>query len=273
MSPTPTLSIWRRHAHIGVPLLLMALHLGPLALGWYYGWQWAVAGLLGVGLVLTYGTLYPHSCLFGAAIRRFPGTGRSVVLTIDDGPCDDTEELLHILAGRRARAVFFLIGERAAQRPQDVCRILAGGHLIGNHTHTHPAYWYWCFPPWLQRREVRQCQHALTAISGVAPGLFRAPVGMRNPYCNLIAAEFALHVIGWQARGWDGVNTPLAKIIASIRRSLCPGAIVLLHQGLPHSPEVLRGVLGMLENDGWTTTLPAAWLSAAPTAATPPAHG
>jgi hypothetical protein len=46
---------------------------------------------------------------------------------------------------------------------------------------------------------------------------------------------------------------------------------VLLHQGLPHSPEVLRRVLEMLENDGWTPTLPAAWLSAASSAGIPPA--
>ena len=194
-----------------------------------------------------------------------------MILTIDDGPCADTGELLDLLAARRARAVFFLIGERALQRPQDVRRIIAEGHLIGNHTHTHPARTYWSYPPWRQRREVGQCQRALASIGGVAPRLFRAPVGMRNPFCNLIAAEFSLQVIGWQARGWDGVNTPLERIIASLRRGLCPGAIILLHQGMPHSPEVLRRTLDMLGKDAWTTTLPDSWLNSAESAETLPA--
>ncbi|MCX6875728.1 MAG: polysaccharide deacetylase family protein [Verrucomicrobia bacterium] len=271
MTQTHPRSASRRHASIGVTMLLCAMHAAPLGLGYWCGWPWAVAGLLGVEMILAFSTLYPHSRLFGAAIRCFPSTERSVILTIDDGPCADTEELLGILAARRVRAVFFLIGERAAQRPADVQRIRAAGHLIGNHTHTHPAYWYWSFPPWRQRREVRECQRTLSSISGLEPKLFRAPVGMRNPYCNRIAAEFALAVVGWQARGFDGVNTPLENILASIRRKLCAGAIVVLHQGLPHSPEVLRGVLLMLEKEAWSTTLPEAWLNAAPSAGTPPA--
>ena len=254
-------SVLRRHASLGATLLLLAAHAGLLGLGFCCDWAWAGAGLLGVGLLLAGGTLYPHSRIFGSAVRRISGLDRGVILSIDDGPCADTEEVLQILAAHQARAVFFLIGERAAQRPADVQRIIAAGHLIGNHTQSHPAYWYWSFPPWRQRRELAQCQQTLRSISGHAPKLFRAPVGMRNPYCNLTAAEFGLAVIGWQARGFDGVDTPLDKITARIRRGLCSGAIVLLHQGLPHSPEVLRRVLRMLESEHWAPTLPAAWLS------------
>jgi len=266
MTQVPPRSAPRRYGSIGVTLLLFAIHAGLLVLGFCRSWPWAVAGLLGVGLGLTYGTLCPGSRLFGSAVRRLPGAQRNVILTIDDGPCADTDEMLRILASHGARAVFFLIGERALQRPDAVRRIIAAGHLIGNHTHTHPAYGFWSYPPWRQRRELDQCQRALTAICGFAPKLFRAPVGMRNPYCNLTAAEFGLAVIGWHARGFDGVNTPLEKTLASIRRQLCPGAIVLLHQGLPQSPEVLRRTLEMLESGQWSPTLPAAWRGAAASA-------
>lgn len=272
MTPVPRHREPLKSYRHGVTLLLWALHLGLVVLGWVAGWWWAVAGLIVLELVLTYSTVCPHSRLFGRAIRKVPGTGRAVILTIDDGPCEDTAEMLRILAAHQARAVFFLIGERAAQRPQDVQRIIAAGHLIGNHTQTHQAYWYWSFPTWRQRRELSASQQTLTSISGISPTLFRAPVGMRNPYCNLIAAEFGLQVIGWQARGFDGVDTPVEKIIALIRRRLCSGAIVLLHQGMPHSPVVLQRVLEMLEQDQWRTTLPEVWLSAAPSAGTPQAN-
>ena len=253
-------------------LLLAAAHAGLLVLGWHWGWLWAAGGTGVLGLGLTGCTLYPHCRVFGSATRGFASANRSVILTIDDGPCADTGEFLELLAAHRARAVFFLIGDRAAQRPEEVRRIVAAGHLVGNHTHTHACYWYWSFPPWRQRREIRQCQHTLTAITGQIPRLFRAPAGMRNPYCNLVAADFGLAVTGWRARGFDGVSTPLEKILATLRRGLRPGAIVLVHQGLPHSPEVLRRVLEMLAAEGWSTTLPEVWLNPPQSAETPPAN-
>lgn len=271
MAPPSSSSALHRHASLGMSLLLVGLHAGPVMLAWYCGWPWAVAGLLAVGIGIASGTLLPHSCLFGVATRSFPSEAREVILTIDDGPSADTDEMLRILASHRSRAVFFLIGDRAICRPDDVRRMVAAGHLIGNHTQTHPAYRYWSYPPWLQRRELDQCQRTLTSIIGLVPRLFRAPAGLRNPYCHLIAAEFSLEVVGWKARGFDGVNTPIEKIIATIRRQLSPGAIVLLHQGLPHSPEVLRRVLQMLDEDGWTTTLPESWLSPARASGIPPA--
>lgn len=270
MTTAPRQREYLRYYHYGVILLLGLAHVGVLVMAWYGAWAWAGFGFLLVALVLTHGTFYPHSRLFGAAVRSFPNNERTVILTIDDGPCADTDEILGILAEHRARAVFFLIGERALQRPQDVQRILAAGHLIGNHTQTHPAYGYWSYPPWMQGREIGQCQETLSAISGIKPKLFRAPVGMRNPFCNLVAAGFSLEVIGWCARGFDGVDRPMEKIIATIRRGLRPGGIVLLHQGLPHSPTVVRRTLEMLEEERWGTTLPQAWLSDAPSAGTPP---
>ncbi|MEI7908122.1 MAG: polysaccharide deacetylase family protein [Verrucomicrobiota bacterium] len=259
-TPAQSPDLPRRRTATGMTLLLASVHAGLLLAGWHWGWPWAAGGLTAVWIGLTACTLYPHCRLFGSATRSFPCASRSVILTIDDGPSVDTEEVLALLAAHEVRAVFFLIGERAAQRPEDVRRIVAAGHLVGNHTQTHACYWYWSFPPWRQRRELRQCQHTLSAITGQIPSLFRAPAGLRNPYCNIIAAEFGLTVTGWRARGFDGVNNPLEKILATLRRGLCPGAIVLVHQGRPQAPEVLRRVLEMLAADGWSTTLPDAWL-------------
>ena len=270
MAANPYASPFRRHAVAGMNALLVMVHVGAGMIWWWWGWPWGLAALMVVGLGLAGCTLYPHCRVFGSATRRIPCATRSVVLTIDDGPGDDTGEILRLLAAHRVRAVFFLIGERAARRPDDVRRIVAAGHLLGNHTQTHPCYGYWGYPPWSQRREVRQCQQVLTEITGRAPRLFRAPAGLRNPYCNLIAAEAGLEVTGWQARGFDGVHTPVGKVLATLRRGLGPGAIVLVHQGMPHSTEVLRRVLEMLAAEGWTTTLPEAWLNPVP-AGTPPA--
>jgi peptidoglycan/xylan/chitin deacetylase (PgdA/CDA1 family) len=64
-----------------------------------------------------------------------------VALTFDDGPNPPrTEEILDILAAEGVRASFFLIGRFAERWPRTVERIMAAGHVIGNHSHTHTRW-------------------------------------------------------------------------------------------------------------------------------------
>src|SRR5438105_7278368 len=74
--------------------------------------------------------------------RTFTGLGRGskqLALTFDDGPNDPhTLNLLEVLAKHNARATFFLIGRYVHQRPDIVREIAKQGHVIGNHTFSHP---------------------------------------------------------------------------------------------------------------------------------------
>jgi peptidoglycan/xylan/chitin deacetylase (PgdA/CDA1 family) len=64
--------------------------------------------------------------------------GKKAALTFDDGPNPPrTEQILEILAATGARATFFLIGKWVERWPRTVERILAGGHVIGNHSYSH----------------------------------------------------------------------------------------------------------------------------------------
>src|SRR5690242_18046568 len=55
-------------------------------------------------------------------------------LTFDDGPGPDTTpRLLEVLGRHRAKATFFLVGERVRAYPSLVADIVAGGHEIANH--------------------------------------------------------------------------------------------------------------------------------------------
>jgi peptidoglycan/xylan/chitin deacetylase (PgdA/CDA1 family) len=63
--------------------------------------------------------------------------GDAVALTFDDGPNPPrTEQVLAILADAGVRATFFVIGRWVERFPETVRRILAGGHLIGNHSYS-----------------------------------------------------------------------------------------------------------------------------------------
>src|SRR5258708_13573335 len=101
----------------------------------------AAAALTATGLLAcgcTYAALSAQSHLFGKVLiaSRNPN---EIALTYDDGPNDIvTERLLDVLAHHNVRATFFLIGRYVRQRPQIARSIAAAGHLIGNHTITHP---------------------------------------------------------------------------------------------------------------------------------------
>ena len=255
----------------GSVLLFVGLHLLPVAAGLLGGTGWAVMAVLVVGMLLTGSTFLHGSWLFGAPVHRFSTVKREICLTIDDGPCADTPEVLALLAERGQRAVFFLIGDRAAQRPEDVQRIVAAGHAVGNHTQTHPAHWFWSYAPGPLRREIVRCQETLQRLTGSRPRLFRAPVGFYNPFCHAVAAEQQLTCAGWRGHSRDGVCGVVDLVLSRLRRGLQPGSILLIHQGLPHSLAVLQRLLALLEQEGWTLTIPPAWETGATASETPPA--
>ena len=62
----------------------------------------------------------------------------TVALTFDDGPNPPvTDQILDILAQREVRATFFPIGRWVERWPQAFARMVAAGHVIGNHSYQH----------------------------------------------------------------------------------------------------------------------------------------
>src|SRR5271163_5191499 len=88
--------------------------------------------------ITAYGAVYPRSQLFGATVSR-TNSPRKLALTFDDGPNPAiTPKLLDLLDRHHARATFFLIGRYVRECPDLVKETIARGHVLGNHTETHP---------------------------------------------------------------------------------------------------------------------------------------
>lgn len=206
---------------------------------------------------------------------------REVWLTIDDGPDpDDTPRILDLLDQHRARATFFLIGQRASQHPALVAEIARRGHEVGHHTHTHPIATFWCATPARIRRELDDALPALAATSPsetlgighwslIIPGglsrpspplRFRAPVGIKNLFLAPALATRGLDCIGWSIRGADTFAKTPASVAARVVRRLRPGAIILLHEGPPLRPsvrvEAIRQILEQTTAQGYRFTIP-----------------
>ncbi|WP_395751320.1 polysaccharide deacetylase family protein [Prosthecobacter sp.] len=202
--------------------------------------------------IMTVGTLVPRCAIFGRMIRTLPPEGKQVLLTIDDGPHPQhTPAMLDILDQHGIKAIFFLVGDRAARHPELVREIVARGHEIGNHSQTHPAGTFWMLRPRAMWREIATCQETLTAICPEhAPRFFRPPAGHHNLFAALLARALGLKMMMWSARGFDGVMTDVPAITQRISRRLKAGAIVLIHEGTPVAIEVAQTVAGMLTASG-----------------------
>jgi peptidoglycan/xylan/chitin deacetylase (PgdA/CDA1 family) len=93
------------------------------------------------GLV-AYAGRYPGSKIFGPAIT-YTNSPRKLAITFDDGPNPTmTPKLLDLLDRHKVRATFFVIGQYARQYPELLRETVARGHVIGNHTDSHPnLFW------------------------------------------------------------------------------------------------------------------------------------
>lgn len=247
----------RPHAWLWV---LLFSQLAVAVLWWRFGWQVGLPCLVASHLPFVWGTLWPRSSLYGPVLERLPlaADDRRVWLTIDDGPSPETHALLDLLDQHGAKATFFLVGERAAARPDDVREIARRGHGIGNHSASHPQAWFWALGPWRMAREIAATQDTLGRLSGTRPHWFRAVVGMANPFVSAPLREHGLARVAWNARGYDGVGSAPEVTVSRIEPHLAPGAIVLLHEGgaATRSVDTLRLLLQRLRELGYTTVLP-----------------
>nr|WP_255550887.1 polysaccharide deacetylase family protein [Granulicella sp. dw_53] len=218
--------------------------------------------------------MWPQSQLFGKVLVA-PRRPRQVALTYDDGPNDiATERLLEVLARENVRATFFMIGSFVRQRPQIARAVAAAGHVIGNHTMTHP----WL--PWQSAARIHQeladCNAALEDTLGTAVRLFRPPHGARRPYVLRAARELNLTTVQWNIIVSDWKPTTPAELLNRLERGIGrnrrrgKASNIVLHdggdQGLgqPRLPtvEATASLLQLCRSTSTEFVTPLDWLAA-----------
>jgi peptidoglycan/xylan/chitin deacetylase (PgdA/CDA1 family) len=218
---------------------------------------WPRAPITGLGIMavshilLLYPTLRPNVQWLGPVMTRFEASDREVWLTIDDGPSDDTPAILELLAARSVKATFFVKGTSVEQRPDLARAILGGGHLLANHSYSHPSATFWCLPPASIAAEIDRCN----AVIGTQRYL-RAPVGMKNPAVHDALQKRDMRLIGWSACGFDTIRGDAERVAARIVSRVEPGAIVVMHQGRPQSLQCIARVIDRLQAVGYSFVIP-----------------
>ena len=188
------------------------------------------AASLAAAAVAAYQSMSPTGQWYGKTFTGLSHDARQIALTYDDGPNDPhTLRLLEVLAKHNVHATFFLIGRYVQQRPDLAHEIIRTGHIVGNHTFTHPLLTFKSESA--IKRELAACKAALQDAIGDHSNLFRPPFGGRRPAVLRIARELSLQPIMWNVTGYDWNAPPAAVIEQKVASRIHGGDVILLHDG------------------------------------------
>lgn len=185
-----------------------------------------------------------------------PAAGRAVALTVDlGGDATGLPPILQTLAAEDVRATFFVTGSWVRRHPDGLRQIAAAGHVVGNHTDTHPRL------PTLNDAQVRAELSAVEDLVRATTGrttrpLFRFPFGERDARTLEVVNAAGYCAYRWtvDTLGWKGTSAGITamQVVDRVLSTLQPGQIVLMHGGANPDdgstldaaalPEVVRAV-------------------------------
>lgn len=184
--------------------------------------------------------------------------GSRVLLTFDDGPHPEiTPKVLEVLDEGGAKAIFFLVGERAAKYPQLTRDIVSRGHIVANHTYTHPNKGKLRFAEY--KLEIERANTLIESHVGIRPRLFRPPRGQLTLAAVSAAKTNGLKTVLWSngAGEWNHMKDRRSdEISEKLRYTLSARDIVLLHDDNPKVPSVLSDLIRFLGKENYDCSIP-----------------
>lgn len=170
---------------------------------------------------------------------------KCIALTFDDGPWPYTPELLDTLKKRKAKATFFLLGRKVANRPELTRRIVAEGHEIGNHTWNHPDLT--TLPDDEVISELTSTSDVIYQTIGKKPEFMRPPNGATNDRITGLMTELGLPQILWTGSTLDWQARDTEVIAKRTLKAAKRDGVILLHDIVPETVKAMPGVLTALE--------------------------
>jgi peptidoglycan-N-acetylglucosamine deacetylase len=215
---------------------------------------------------------FQKSSIFHSGLRE----AHAIALTFDDGPNANTARVLDVLKQHNAKASFFVVGKMAKLHHDVLARISAEGHLIANHSATHPQLTSkFDADPETLISQIRIVHNEIAPF--MKPGdkfYFRAPYGYwRSAHAKILNADPVLRnyvgPIYWDIGGqismrngyvmssadWDcwrhkwSAQVCAKGYLREIRRS--DGGVVLMHSLYSKSAELADTVVEAMLEEGY----------------------
>ncbi|WP_245815517.1 polysaccharide deacetylase family protein [Seinonella peptonophila] len=185
----------------------------------------------------------------------FRGSAKSkrVALTFDDGPDDKyTLKILEILRKEQVRATFFVMGKMVHNHPEILKRIDQEGHIIGNHTWSHPQLTH--LSDAKVKKEVNSTTQEIQKQIGKRVNLVRPPYGAVNKSVIQEIKGNHYYVINWDVDTNDWRGRTGKQIEQTVKQTGKSGSIVLQHNAgktLQGTVDALPAIIKELKSKGY----------------------
>jgi peptidoglycan/xylan/chitin deacetylase (PgdA/CDA1 family) len=175
---------------------------------------------------------------------------KCVALTMDDGPVPGTSRVLDLLKRKGVHVTFFVVGQLARRRPALLRRMVAEGHIVGNHSWNHPEFFG--EPSKMIRGQLLRTDAAVRRATGHDPVLMRPPFG--EVTAKVRTAGRALHeaVVLWDVDPLDWKDRTVSTVVHRVVKQARRGSIILTHDTLRTTRAAYSDMIDGLRARGFT---------------------
>lgn len=187
-----------------------------------------------------------------------------IYLTFDDGPTENTNLVLDVLAEKNVKATFFVTGQKGQEAEQRLREIVEQGHTLGMHTYCHDYDTiYDSVETFLE--DMYQVFSMIREATGETPTVFRFAGGSINSHNSGIYQELIAEMLrrGFVPYDWNisaqdataeklSVDTVVQNVLSSAKGK--ERGIVLLHDGYYQktTAQALGTIIDYFREKGYT---------------------
>ena len=181
---------------------------------------------------------------------------KSLYLTFDEGYENGyTNDILDVLKEKNVKAIFFVTSHYIVNSPDTVKRMVAEGHIVGNHTKHHYSMPSVAYSPDVFNKELTDVENRFKKLTNQdMPKFFRPPMGQYSEKTLDMTKNLGYKTIFWSfAYGDYEPNSQPSPGYAKkhILDHLHDGSIILLHAISKTNAQVLGEVIDEARASGY----------------------
>lgn len=179
---------------------------------------------------------------------------KELFLTFDNGYENGyTTPILDVLKAKKVPAVFFITGHYVIDQPELVKRMASEGHLVGNHSWSHPDMTK--ITDDQIKEELARVKEETAKLTGKAEMAYlRPPRGIFSERTLRVTKQLGYINVFWSAayKDWDtkdqkGADYAFQKVTSQLH----PGAVILLHSVSKDNAEALGAIIDEARRQGY----------------------
>lgn len=191
---------------------------------------------------------------YGAIFTGNPAE-KSLYLTFDNGYENGfTPPILDVLKEKGVPACFFVTGHYVKDQPELLKRMVAEGHIIGNHSWTHPDMS--TLSDQRIRDELERVKQEVAQLTGQRQMAYlRPPRGIFNERSLAVSKTLGYTNVFWSIayKDWEtNAQRGAQYAFDSVTKQYHPGAVILLHSVSKDNAEALGRMIDEAKRQGYT---------------------